>query len=137
MPSLTAEDLKELGVTALGHRRKLLDAIAALRADRGAEATAKDAAAPSTAPSASPEDRAERRQVTVIDELGRFATRYGGGAAEELKSQGNPEPTKFRPYDDPPPRRYCGIVAIFVAKRLASSRVSRLAGADNARRIKS
>jgi hypothetical protein len=28
LPSLTAEDLKELGVTALGHRRKLLDAIA-------------------------------------------------------------------------------------------------------------
>ena len=33
LPNLTAEDLKELGVTALGHRRKLLDAIAALRAD--------------------------------------------------------------------------------------------------------
>jgi hypothetical protein len=33
LPSLTAEDLKELGVTALGHRRILLDAIAALRSD--------------------------------------------------------------------------------------------------------
>jgi hypothetical protein len=33
LPNLTAEDLKELGVAALGHRRKLLDAIAALRAD--------------------------------------------------------------------------------------------------------
>ena len=32
LPRLTAEDLKELGVGALGHRRKLLDAIAALRA---------------------------------------------------------------------------------------------------------
>jgi hypothetical protein len=31
LPSLTAEDLKELGVSALGHRRILLDAIAALR----------------------------------------------------------------------------------------------------------
>ena len=31
LPSLTAEDLKELGVAALGHRRMLLDAIAALR----------------------------------------------------------------------------------------------------------
>jgi hypothetical protein len=31
LPSLTADDLKELGVTALGHRRILLDAIAALR----------------------------------------------------------------------------------------------------------
>jgi hypothetical protein len=31
LPNLTAEDLKELGVVSLGHRRKLLDAIAALR----------------------------------------------------------------------------------------------------------
>ena len=30
LPSLTAEDLKELGVGFVGHRRKLLDAIAAL-----------------------------------------------------------------------------------------------------------
>jgi class 3 adenylate cyclase len=66
LPSLTAEDLKELGVAALGHRRVLLDAIAALRADRSAKATANDAVAPSTAPSASPDDRAERRQVTVM-----------------------------------------------------------------------
>jgi SAM domain (Sterile alpha motif) len=33
LPNLTAEDLKELGVNALGHRRILLDAIAALRGD--------------------------------------------------------------------------------------------------------
>ena len=33
LPNLTADDLQELGVTALGHRRKLLDAIAALRTD--------------------------------------------------------------------------------------------------------
>jgi hypothetical protein len=32
LPSLTAEDLKELGVRALGHRRVLLDANPALRA---------------------------------------------------------------------------------------------------------
>src|SRR4051794_35272967 len=31
LPSLTAEDLKEIGVAAVGHRRKLLEAIAALR----------------------------------------------------------------------------------------------------------
>jgi hypothetical protein len=30
VPSLTAEDLKDLGVTLVGHRRRLLDAIAAL-----------------------------------------------------------------------------------------------------------
>jgi SAM domain (Sterile alpha motif) len=36
LPNLTAEDLKELRVAALGHRRKLLDAIAALRSDTSA-----------------------------------------------------------------------------------------------------
>jgi hypothetical protein len=33
LPRLTHENLKELGVAALGHRLKLLDAIAALRGD--------------------------------------------------------------------------------------------------------
>src|SRR5450755_1358035 len=64
LPSLTAEDLKDLGVGIVGHRRKLLDAITALRTD----ATAKDPSghAMSSPPSATPEDRAERRQVTVM-----------------------------------------------------------------------
>src|SRR6266481_1578326 len=64
LPSLTAEDLKDLGVGIVGHRRKLLDAIAALRTD----ATAKDPSgdAVCSPPSATPEDRAERRQVTVM-----------------------------------------------------------------------
>ena len=31
LPRLTADDLKEIGVSAVGHRRKLLDAIATLR----------------------------------------------------------------------------------------------------------
>ena len=65
LPSLTAEDLKELGVAALGHRRMLLDAIAALRTDAG-KAPSADAATTSSARSVSPEDRAERRQVTVM-----------------------------------------------------------------------
>ena len=33
LPELTADDLIGLGVTSIGHRRKLLAAIAALRAD--------------------------------------------------------------------------------------------------------
>jgi SAM domain (Sterile alpha motif) len=36
LPNLTAEDLKDLGVSIVGHRRKLLDAIAALRPDADA-----------------------------------------------------------------------------------------------------
>jgi class 3 adenylate cyclase/predicted ATPase len=64
--SLTHETLKELGVAAVGHRLKLLDAIAALRADGGAgEPSANQAPIPA-APNAFPEDRAERRQVTVM-----------------------------------------------------------------------
>ena len=31
LPSLTSDDLKDIGVAAVGHRRRLLDAIAALR----------------------------------------------------------------------------------------------------------
>jgi class 3 adenylate cyclase len=66
LPSLTVEDLKELGVTALGHRRKLLDAIAALRTEGGTKGPSADVATVPVAPSASSEDRAERRQVTVM-----------------------------------------------------------------------
>jgi class 3 adenylate cyclase len=54
LPRLTAEDLKDLGVTLVGHRRRLLDAIAAL----GTEAPAP--------PDASPPVAAERRQLTVM-----------------------------------------------------------------------
>src|SRR5262249_18905587 len=43
LPSLMHENLKELGVTALGHRLKLLDAIAALRANTTANAASGDA----------------------------------------------------------------------------------------------
>src|SRR6516165_10759492 len=63
LPSLTHENLKELGVTALGHRLKLLDAIAALRADTSAKAACVDA---TIAQRVAREDHAERRQVTVM-----------------------------------------------------------------------
>jgi class 3 adenylate cyclase/predicted ATPase len=61
LPSLTAEDLKDLGVVIVGHRRKLLDAIAALRTDAKAPR-------PNALPTIdrSPKDSAERRQVTVM-----------------------------------------------------------------------
>ncbi len=66
LPSLTHENLKELGVSALGHRLKLLDAIAALRTDKGSHDPSTDNPAASSTLGASPEDRAERRQVTVM-----------------------------------------------------------------------
>ena len=33
LPSLTGEDLRDVGVTLVGHRRRLLDAIAALKSE--------------------------------------------------------------------------------------------------------
>ncbi|TDQ16690.1 AAA family ATPase [Phyllobacterium brassicacearum] len=66
LPELTAEDLVGLGVTSIGHRRKLLAAIAALRS----EGLARDIAAepqPSALPSEEPARAvAERRQLTVV-----------------------------------------------------------------------
>ena len=66
LPDLTAEDLKELGVTALGHRRKLLAAIAALRNDASGRAHSVDAASTLSAPNLAPEDRAERLLVPQL-----------------------------------------------------------------------
>ena len=54
LPSLTAEDLKDLSVASVGHRRRLLEAIAAL-----SEGDAPVASVPITT-------EAERRQLTVM-----------------------------------------------------------------------
>ena len=54
LPRLTAADLKEIGVSAVGHRRKILDAVGDLTAARLEAAGQK------------PPDRAERRQLTVM-----------------------------------------------------------------------
>ena len=60
LPRLTAEDLKELGVSTVGDRRVFLDAIADLRSDANTAAPA-----PATV-AVAPKDAAERRQVTVM-----------------------------------------------------------------------
>jgi class 3 adenylate cyclase len=62
LPNLTAEDLRDLGIGSIGHRRKLLDAIALLRGD--AEAKAPPPKTPSVPKSS--QEIAERRQVTVV-----------------------------------------------------------------------
>jgi len=71
LPELTADDLIGLGVTSIGHRRKLLAAIAALR--QGPASSSDGASKPE---GASPEKSlrsgpaagatAERRQLTVL-----------------------------------------------------------------------
>jgi class 3 adenylate cyclase len=65
LPKLTVEDLKDIGVAAVGDRRKLLDAIAALRVGAPPSSAAEppsEAPGPATAPSS----EAERRQLTVM-----------------------------------------------------------------------
>ena len=65
LPRLTGDDLKDIGVSALGDRLRLLDAIAALaRAKPLADvsvSSSKSAAAPKL-----PRSRAERRPITVM-----------------------------------------------------------------------
>ena len=64
LTQLTVEDLQELGVAALGHRRKLLDAISALRAN-APSATAQTATAKLTETPIL-ETVGERRHITVL-----------------------------------------------------------------------
>ena len=59
LPELTTEDLKDLGVSLVGHRRRLLGAIAALRNEGNPEPVAKPRVVTVTA-------TAERRQLTVM-----------------------------------------------------------------------
>ena len=71
LPKLTADDLKDMGIAAVGHRRVLLEAIAALRGDTEPRPPASPRGsadpAPSPAPRAvPPAARAERRQLTVM-----------------------------------------------------------------------
>jgi class 3 adenylate cyclase/predicted ATPase len=63
LPKLTAEDVRDLGVTAVGHRRILLGAIAALRTETFHD-TAQHAVEPDRPRGKAPE--AERRQLTVM-----------------------------------------------------------------------
>jgi class 3 adenylate cyclase len=62
LPHLTDQDLKELGVASLGHRRQLLLAIAELN---GIQKGAVQRPSSTEVPIA-PQDTAERRQVTVM-----------------------------------------------------------------------
>ena len=62
LPDLTDQDLKELGVGSLGHRRQLLRAITELKGgETGTPKPATEYIEPVT-----PHDTAERRQVTVM-----------------------------------------------------------------------
>jgi len=81
LSELTTDDLKEIGVAALGDRRRLLAAIAAIG---GGASTAAPAPVSSSAPA-----EAERRQLTVMfcDLIGStpLATRYDPEDLREIE----------------------------------------------------
>src|SRR5262249_20696087 len=86
LPSLTAEDLREMGVTAIGHPRLLLDATASLP-PRGA-LQQQSLLPPEPAPPAPvPENiGSERRRLTVF-----FCDMVG---SSEIASRTDPEETQ-------------------------------------------
>src|SRR5207253_238855 len=63
---MTAEDLKELGISSFGHRRKLLNAITALGGEPPTLDVAQSATSATSAPTSPPPIDAERRQLTVM-----------------------------------------------------------------------
>src|SRR5262249_25517185 len=63
LPNLTAEDLKEIGVASVGHRRRLLDAIARLRGEASVESSTRTDRQESEGRNTLAR---ERRQVTVL-----------------------------------------------------------------------
>jgi class 3 adenylate cyclase len=63
---MTAEDLKELGISSFGHRRRLLNAITALGGEPPTRDVAQSATSVTSAPTSPPPIDAERRQLTVM-----------------------------------------------------------------------
>src|SRR5260370_9759270 len=63
LPTVTADDLKDLGVGFVGHRRKVLNAIAALPAEANTKVPFPDTLPAIDGP---PKDAAERRHLPVI-----------------------------------------------------------------------
>ena len=103
LPKLTVDDLRDLGIAAVGHRRKIMAAVEAMNSGL---ATPIVAATPS-----GPVDAAERRQLTVM-----FSDLVGSTA---LSARLDPEDTRrvIRAYQDAVSgavARYDGFVAKFM-----------------------
>jgi class 3 adenylate cyclase/predicted ATPase len=94
LPGLTADDLKEIGVVSVGHRRLMLQAIAALQAAAAPAAPVTGAGTAVVAPAAPAPPQAERRQLTVM-----FADLVGSTA---LSARLDPEELQevLRAYQD-------------------------------------
>src|SRR6266705_2797722 len=66
LPDLTENDLEKLGVSSLGHRKKLLRAIEALTAARQPAGTTKAVSSATVVPPSLQHREAEFRQITVM-----------------------------------------------------------------------
>jgi class 3 adenylate cyclase len=101
LSGLTADDLKEIGVVSVGHRRLMLQAVAALQAAAAPVVPVTGAAVVAPAAHASPQ--AERRQLTVM-----FADLVGSTA---LSARLDPEELRevLRAYQD----AAAGVIARF------------------------
>ena len=100
--SLTADDLKDLGVTLVGHRRRILTAIAELSTTAAAIPAAAGAERQPPVVE-SPQAAAERRQLTVM-----FCDLVGSTA---LSARLDPEDMReiIRAYQDACSRRRCAL----------------------------
>ena len=118
LPNLTGDDLKDLGVALVGHRRRLLDAIARLRdtASGSQAAAAERAIEPSTvAPQPDADDgsgsslrpEAERRQLNVmfVDLVG--STVLSAQARSRGHARGDPRVSEHGRRRDRAFRRSC------------------------------
>src|SRR5689334_1723612 len=102
LPNLTADDLKDLGVTSVGHRRQILQAIAVLRGD-AEQAAAQNAIGDLRTP--------ERRQLNVM-----FCDLMG---FTELSSRLDPEDLSgvvrtYQEYVSAITTRFSGFIARYV-----------------------
>ncbi len=66
LPKLTVDDLMQLGVAAVGHRRKIISAIGELNAASSARAEGANAVPTQRLPVGASSDAAERRPITVM-----------------------------------------------------------------------
>ena len=66
LPQLSSDDLKELGVVSVGHRRLLLGAIGKSRDGMTTDGTAQEESSPPSSSSLAGIDEGERRHLTVM-----------------------------------------------------------------------
>ena len=110
LPNLTADDLKDLGVTLVGHRRQILDAITTLRSKNSPAVDPHPPAIPTERPGL-PDATAERRPLSVM-----FCDLVGSTA---LSSRLDPEDLQeiIRTYQEcvaSTIRRFDGFIARYV-----------------------